>query len=142
MTDPSLAVHDAQKTALRDAPAIINLFPDGKTRLYTMSAPVDAPYPHIVLGEVQTIGDDAECVGGSEGNSTIHIYAREATIEASRLKAMAIAGAVRATLNAELALDGHQMIDWSFETTRHLSDPDLLTAHSVVSQNYYTEPTA
>lgn len=142
MSDPAAAIHAAQQVALRAAPAVTALFPGGKTRLYTMSAPVDAPHPHLVLGELQIVGDSAACVAGSEATATIHIYAREATIEASRLKAIALAGAVRATLDVDLPLIGHTIIDWSFETTRHLSDPDLLTAHSVVSQNYYTEPTA
>lgn len=142
MSDPSSAIQAAREAVLRTDVGVISHFPLGKTRLYSLSAPTGAPFPHLVIGEDQIIGDDAECVAGSEIGSTVHVYVREATLDASSLKAKALAGAVRAALDAELSLVGHRMVDWSFETTRHMADADLLTAHSVVSLNYYTEPSA
>lgn len=142
MSDPSAVIQTAQEAALRGASLVTSEFPGGKARIYTLSAPADALFPHIVLGASQLIGDASGCVDGSGFATTTHVYAREATLKASALKAMSLAAAVRKTLDAELTLPGHKIIDWSFETTRHLSDPDLLTAHSVVSQEYFTEPTA
>jgi len=142
MSDPSAALQLARDAALRTAASVVAQFPNGRTRLYSLSAPVGAPFPHLITGDDQVIGDSAACVGGSEITSTIHVKAREGTLAASLLKAKALAGAVRAALDAELPLSGHRMVDWSFETTRHMSEPDLLTAHSVVTVNYYTEPTA
>jgi hypothetical protein len=141
MSDPSVAVQNAIETALRAAVAVKTEF-GGTTRLYTLSAPVGAPFPYILIGEDQIIGDDIDCGAASEVAVTVHVYARETTPAASRLKAKAIAGAVRTALTAKLTLTGHVMIDWLFETTRHLTDPDGLTAHSVVSLSYETAPSA
>lgn len=142
MSDPSAALQIAREAVLRANASVVAQFPAGKTRIYSLSAPVGAPFPHLITGDDQVIGDDAACVGGSEIVSTIHVKAREGTLAASLLKAKTLAGAVRAALDAQMTLTGHRMVDWQFETTRHLTDPDLLTAHSVVTVNYYTEPTA
>jgi hypothetical protein len=141
MSDPSVAIQNAIEAALRASVPVKTEF-GGTTRLYTLSAPVGATFPYILIGEDQIIGDDIECGAASEVAVTIHVFAREATPAASRLKAKTIAGAARTALTAKLTLTGHVMIDWTFETTRHLTDPDGLTAHSVLSLSYYTTPSA
>lgn len=141
MSDPSVAIQNAIDAALRTAVAVKSEF-GGTTRLYTLSAPVGALFPYILIGEDQIIGDDIECGAASEVAVTIHVFARSDTPAASRLKAKAIAAAVRTALTAKLTLTGHVMIDWTFETTRHLTDPDGLTAHSVLSLSYETAPFA
>lgn len=142
MSDPSIAVQAARDAVLRTDAAVMAQFPTVRTRLYSLSAPVGAPFPHLITGDDQVIGDDGPCVAGSEIASTIHVKAREETLAASLLKAKALAGAVRTALDAELTLAGHRMVDWRFETTRHMTDSDGLTAHSVVTVTYYTEPAA
>lgn len=137
MTDPSLAIQNAVETALLNHVSVKAAF-GGQVRLYTLSAPVDAKYPQIIIGEDQVIGDDNECASGSEVTVTVHVYAREGTPAASRVKAKQIAGAVRAALTLQLPLDGHVMDDWKYETTRHLTDQDGLTAHSIVELTYLT----
>jgi hypothetical protein len=139
MSDPSIAIQNAIEAALRTASAVKSEF-GGTTRLYTLSAPADAPLPHIIIGEDLIIGDDIVCGSASDVAVTVHIYARETTPAASRLKAKAIAAAVRATLSAELTIAGHVVDDWTYETTRHLTDQDGLTAHSIVELTYLTSP--
>lgn len=141
MIDPSVAIQNAIEAALRGSMAVKEEF-GGSPRLYTLSAPVGAPYPYILIGEDQIIGDDIECGAASEVAVTIHVYARETTPVASRMKAKAISGAVRLALTAKLPLVGHEMIDWLYDGTRHLTDPDALTSHSVVSLSYDTAPSA
>lgn len=146
MSDPSEAIQNAIESALRGSAAVKSAMGLTTVRLYTLIAPVDAagnaPFPHIIIGEDQIIGDDIECGAASEVAVTVHVYARAATPAATRLQAKAIAGAVRTVLTAKLTLVGHEMIDWTYETTRHLKDPDGLTAHSVVSLSYETAPSA
>lgn len=141
MSDPSAAVQNAVEAALRAAAAVKSEF-GGKTRLYTLSAPIDAPFPHVVIGEDQVIGDDVPCGAASTIIVTVHVLARETTPAGSRLKAKAIAAAVRAALTVQLTVTGQQMIDWTFDGARHLTDPDGLTAHSVLTFEYYTAPSA
>lgn len=141
MSDPSEAIQNAIEATLRADAAVKATF-GGTTRLYTLTAPVGSPFPYILIGEDQVIGDDIECGPASEVAVTVHVYAREGTPAASRLKAKAVAGAVRKALTAQLTLVGHVMIDWTFESTRHLTDPDGLTAHSVLNLSYETAPSA
>lgn len=143
MSDPSVAMQEAVEAVLRSDAGVKAQFPGGgAVRLYTLSAPTGSPFPYILIGEDQVVGDDTECSPASEITVTVHAYAREEVPAASRVKAKAIAGAMRASLSTKLSLDGHAVIDWTYETTRHLTDPDGLTAHSVVSLTYYTEPSA
>lgn len=139
--DPSLAIQDAVEDALRDDAGVTAEF-DGTTRLYTMSAPNGAPYPYIVIGEDQIIGDDTECASGSEVVVTVHVWARATTPTETRRQQKRIAGAVRAALVQPLALDGHTMDEWELESLQHLTDPDGLTGHSVLSVRYLTTATA
>lgn len=141
MSDPSEAIQNAIEATLRADTAVKAQF-GGQTRLYTLSAPVGAAFPYILIGDDQVIGHDIECGEASTVAVTVHVYARGGTPPESRLKAKAIAACVRKALTAKLTLEGHEMIDWVFETTRHLTDPDGLTAHSVLNLTYDTAPSA
>lgn len=141
MSDPSIAIQDAIEAALRNDEPVKAQF-GGLTRLYTLSAPVEAQFPYLLIGEDLVQGADMDCGSASEVAVTVHIYAREAEPAESRKKSKALAGAVRSALALQLEPAGHLVVDWAFEATRHLTDPDGLTAHSVVTLNYYTEPTA
>lgn len=141
MSDPSVALQNAIEGTLRADAAVKAEF-GGTTRLYTLSAPTDAPFPHLIIGEDQVIGDDTECGAASDVAVTVHVYARAADLAATRLQAKAIAAAVRDALTVELVVTGHRVIDWTYAGTRHLTDPDLLTAHSIVTLEYHTAPSA
>ena len=140
MSDPSLALQNAMETALRASPALAEAM-GGRVRLYTLSANDNAPYPYIVIGEDQVIGDETECAASSEAFTTVHVWSRvEDDVSASRAQAKTIAGIVRTILNVALPLAGFVVTDWRFETARHLTDPDQRTAHSVVEHRYLIDP--
>lgn len=142
MTDPSLAIQNAIEAALRTSGAVQGAFAPSNVRVYDMSPPLDAPFPHILIGDDQIIGDDTECASSSEVAVTVHVYAREGTPSQSRAKAKQIAGAVRIALTRQLTLEGHVCDDWIYDDTQHMTDPDRLTAHSVVRLTYWTTATA
>lgn len=140
MSDPSLALQNAMEAALRASPALAEAM-GGRVRLYTLSAGDNAPFPYIVIGEDQIVGDETECAASSEAFTTVHVWSRvEDDVSASRAQAKAIAALVRATLNAPLPLVGFVTTEWRFETARHLTDPDQRTAHSVVEHRYLIDP--
>lgn len=145
MSDPSLAIQNAQESALRNDASLKVLF-GGTVRLYTLSATMadgsQAKFPHIIIGQDQVLGDDTECGSSSEIITTIHIYAREATPADSRKLCKQIAGRVRTVLTAKLTITGHVMDDWMFESIQHLTDPDALTAHAVITHSYLTTASA
>lgn len=142
MSDPSIAIQNAIEAELRANAAVKAEFPNGLVKVYTLSAPNPATYPYIIIGEDQILGDDNECASMSEVICTIHVWSRQDTIANSRLKAKAIAGAVRKALTKQLTLTGHVMDDWNFDEIRHLTDTDGLTAHSVLTMSYATTATA
>ena len=142
MTDPSLAIQNAIETALRASGAVQAAFAPSNVRVYDMSPPLDAPFPHILIGDDQIIGDDTECASSSEVAVTVHVYAREGTSSQSRAKVKQIAGAVRTALTRQLTLEGHVCDDWIYDDTQHMTDLDRLTAHSVVRLTYWTTATA
>ncbi|WP_292052151.1 DUF3168 domain-containing protein [Brevundimonas sp. UBA5866] len=142
MTDPSLAVQAAVEAALRTSDVVQESFAPDSVRVYVMAPPLDAPFPHILIGDDQVIGHDTECASSSEVAVNVHVYAREATPVQSRAKAKRIAGAVRMALTRQLTLEGHVCDDWIYDDTQHMTDPDRLTAHSVVRLTYWTTATA
>lgn len=140
MSDPSLALQNAVESALRGSVALADAM-EGRVRLYTLSAPTDAPFPYLVIGEDQIVDDETECSASSEAFTTVHVWSRvKDDVSASRAQAKTIAGIVRAVLNTALPLAGFVVTDWRFETARHLTDPDQRTAHSVVEHRYLIDP--
>lgn len=138
--DPALALLRAMEAALRASPAVASAM-GGAARVYCMSAPHDAPFPHIVIGEDQVIGEDTECLASSEVYSTLHIWSRvEDDVSASRAEALTIAGAIRSMMRTYLTLEGFQNTVQGFEDARHLVDADGLTAHSVVTFRFLLDP--
>ncbi|PZU95623.1 MAG: DUF3168 domain-containing protein [Chelatococcus sp.] len=122
--DPALALQRAVNLRLRAAvPAVSNRVFD--------EVPQDVAFPHIAIGDFQTVDDGAQCHDGLEVFATLHVWSRAV----GQVESKTIAGAVRAALHeAELDLG----TDWQFleiahQDTRHLKDPDGRTAHAVVT---------
>lgn len=140
MSDPSNALSDALEAALRQSEAVKTSM-GGKVRLYTMSAPIAAPFPHVVLGDDQVIGDETECLASSEVYTTIHVWSQvEDDVGASRREARNIAAAIRHVMRIPLAIVGFYTTVQDFEETRHMVDRDGLTAHSVVTFRLLLDP--
>lgn len=140
MSDPSLALQSAIEAALRDSPEVKAAMGLATVRLYTLSAPNAAPYPFLTIGDDQILGDETECAASSECFTNVHVWARSTTPTESRAQAKRIASAVRAALSGLTVITGFDLVLVEFETTRHLTDPDGLTAHSVVEHRFLLDP--
>ena len=91
---------------------------------------VKAAFPYLQLGEVQVIGDFADCVDGSEVFFDVHVWSQAVGYPECKQ----LASIVRATLHeAELELDGFNVVDIQFQDTRYIRDPDGITSHAVVN---------
>lgn len=140
MSDPSLALQEAVDTALRGSSALAQAM-GGRVRLYPLAPPADAPFPYLTIGEDQIIGDETECSDSSEAYTTIHVWARvDNDVSASRAQAKRIGAAVRAAINRHLNVIGFEVVECEFQTARHLTDPDLRTAHTVVEHRLLLDP--
>lgn len=125
MADASLALQDALVAALR-----AGAMPELGARVYDR-VPDDALFPYVTVGDDQVNADHAECLEGSvEIATNVHVWSRGV----GKVEAKQIAGWIVSTLNyAALALAGYRLVLIEHETTHHLSDPDGLTSHSVVT---------
>lgn len=140
MSDPSLALQNAMEAALRASPELADAM-GGRVRLYTLSADDNAPFPYIVIGEDQIVGDETECAASSEAFTTVHVWSRvDNDVSASRAQAKAIAGLVRSTINEALIVEGFAVSACRFHQSRHLTDPDRRTAHSIVEHRLLLDP--
>ena len=140
MSDPALAVQDAIEAALRGSSALAAAM-GGRVRLYPLAQVGDDLFPYLTIGEDQIVADETECSAGSEVYTTVHVWARlEDDVQGSRAQAKRIAGAVRSAINRDLNVIGFDLIDCRFDDTRHLTDSDMRTAHSVVTHRLMVEP--
>ena len=143
MSDPSLPLQDAVEAGLR-ADAVLATDMGGAVILFTMSAPFGTPKPYLVIGNDQIVPDagaDA-CGAADDAYTKVHIWTRddEGGIEASRRQAKTLAAHVRRILTTALTVEGFTVVDWACEDVLHLTDPDGLTAHSVVSNRFHLDP--
>lgn len=141
MSDPALALQNAMETALRASTALKTAMGLASVRLYKVSAPVGAPFPYLVIGEDQIIDDSTECAESSEVITSVHVWTRvDSDVQASRAQAKSIAGAIRPIIKALSGVAGFSVTLSDFEGTRHLTDPDGLTCHSVVTHRLLLDP--
>lgn len=107
-------------------------------RVYDEPPPKEA-FPYLTIGDGQTVPDKAGCIDGAENFIDVHIWSRRP----GWVEAKALAWKVKETLDdADLALDGHRLIDLQYQSVQYLRDPDGLTRHAVVTFRAVTEPTS
>lgn len=141
MSDPAEALQDAVEAALRASDDLKTIMGLQIVRLYSMSAPNGAPYPYLIIGEDQVLDDSTECLESSEVYTTVHAWARiDDDVSAGRRQAKAMAKAIRPILKALADFPGFTVTDAEFESARHLSAPDGLTAHSVITHRFLLDP--
>lgn len=141
MSDPALAIQNAVETALRGSAALKSAMGLAVVRIYSMSAPVAAPYPFIVIGEDQVLDDSTPCSESSEIITTVHAWSRiDEDVTASRAQAKTMAGIIRSVVKAVDTVTGFDVVLAEFEDARHLTDPDGLTAHAVVNHRFLVDP--
>lgn len=120
MSDPAYALQDAIHDALRGQT-------DAGDHVYD-TVPLTNPFPRIVLGRQQTIGDFADCYDGSESFIQIDVYSIKT---ASLPEVKTIASQVRSLLhNADLNLVGHVLSLIEFQDADYSKDPDGKTGRA------------
>lgn len=141
MSDPALPLQEAIEATLRGSDDLKAAMKSDTVRLYTMSAQIGAPYPYVVIGEDQVIDDSTQCADSSEVYTTVHVWTRDsADVSESRDQAKRMAGAIRSALKGPMTVTGFDLVIQEFDSTRHLTDPDGLTAHAVVTHRFLLDP--
>ncbi|EJW12735.1 gene transfer agent-like protein [Rhodovulum sp. PH10] len=126
--DPSLALQGAIVAALKATPAVAG----GRV---LDDVPLEAEFPHLQVGEGETVGDDTECLVSSEVTMQVHVWSRAVGFPEARR----IAGEVRARCTTAFALEGFTVVLAEHLQTRFLRDPDGLTSHAVVEFRYLVD---
>lgn len=137
------ALDIAIETALRSSTELAAVM-GGRVRLYPLSAPNDAPFPHIIFGENQILPWDDPCTKGHEVYVTLRGWCQDNAggPTATMAQAKRLAGTLRELLDQPLTISGHAVVDHRPETNRALPDADGLSALVVVEHRYWVEASA
>lgn len=125
MTAPSLSLQSAMRGALVSDAAMTALVP--AANIYDRHARPET-FPCVVIGETMEAADDM-MIDRSMFRlyPTIHVWTRESSLIAVK----AISYQVRKTLVA--AAHAWPFIDFRYENTRFLRDPDGVTSHGILT---------
>lgn len=85
------------------------------------------PYLYIGQDDFEADYDSADL---TECSVEVHAFAT------TRDEVKLIAGQIRAALDVQLTIPGYLVYEWSYESTRYITDPDGLTEHAVLSFRY------
>ena len=132
-----------QERLLRDSQALADDM-GGRVQLYGLSAPNDAPFPHIIHGESQILPDGDDCREAYEIYSTLYVWTRDDTNgpAATMAQAKRIGGLVRTLLDIALPIPGFRTVEHRVESTRYMPDGDGLSALGVIEHRYWVEASA
>lgn len=116
----------------------------GKARLYQLSAPNNAPFPHIIYGENQILPWGDDCGSGHEIYATLKVWAQDndGGPAATMSQAKRIGGILREMLNVRLEISGFRVVDHRVESNRYMADSDGLSALGLVELRYWVEASA
>lgn len=129
MTAPAVALQKAMVAALTAALSPV--------RVFDRVPAAGEQFPHVVVGEGQSLPRLADCMNGRELYLDIHVWTRDV----GQGRAKALAGQVEDCLHdADLTLEGHGLDLLVLDGARFLRDPDGLTSHVVVTFHAFTQP--
>lgn len=132
-SDPALPLQKAIVAALKADPVVNSIIAG---RVYD-GVPTNAVKPYVSFGPFQQLPEHGACLDGGEAFIQLDGWASgPATTQVKALGA-AIAFALD---EAELALDGQQLVELTIEQVQYLRDPDGITAHAIVTVHAFTEP--
>lgn len=132
--EASLAAQRLAVTRMRGRPALTALVP--ATNIMDRNGRPEV-FPCILVGEAQTVADEADCVIGSEVFLTLHVWTRETTMEQCKL----ISGEVRRALYRVSAVQDGFALDFNFDDSRFMRDPGGESSHGVVTFRVLAEDT-
>lgn len=96
---------------------VFDRVPDGQT------------LPYLYIGQ-DDFSADYESADLTECTVEVHAFA------STRDEVKLIAGQIRTALDKRLTIPGHLVYEWSYESTRYITDPDGLTEHAVLEFRY------
>jgi len=137
MIDPSLPVQAAVYATLRAGL-------DAGVGVYDRvpkdaAGKVTARFPYVSLGEDHVVSEADQCHDASSIYVTVHVWSQAV----GKVEAKTIMAQVVLLLDAILPVAGFQQITSVVDTgPLHLSGPDGLTSHSVVTFRYRMAPAA
>lgn len=138
MLDPSYALQQAVYATLSQSNGLTSLI--GTVRVGSENlpkifhrVPADTPLPFVNIGQDTVYGRD-ESGDFSECEITVHVFA------ATMPQAKQITAKVTEALKTLSSLDGFTIHETHLGTVRHMTDPDGMTAHSVVEFEYLVQP--
>lgn len=126
MSEASLAAQRLAVTSMRARPALISLVPPAN--IFDRNERPEI-FPCVIIGEAQTVADEAECVIGSEVYLTIHVWTKETGFIACK----SIAGEMRRALRHVSGEQDDFALHFIFEDSRFLRDPGGELSHGVVT---------
>ena len=139
--DPSYPMQVALFAALSGS-TDLQAFIGSPARVYDQvpinRATSEPTFPYVTIFDAHVVDDWAEGIIGSEVYCDVHVWSRAV----GHGEAKKIADAVRQVMCQTLQPAGHVVVVFEYVTTRHMTDPDGVTAHSIVTVRYSTEPTA
>lgn len=134
MSEASLAAQRLAVVGMRARPHLTALVP--ATNIFDRNERPEV-FPCVIVGEAQTVGDDATCIVAAEVFLTIHVW----TAENGMVGCKSIAGEIQRALRSLSGLQDGWQCDFNFEDARYLRDPDGLHSHGVVTFRVLAEDT-
>ena len=126
MSEPSLAAQRRAVIAMRSHGPLAALVPP--LQIFDRNQRPEV-FPCVIIGEAQTVGDDAQCVEASEVYLTIHVWTKEDGMVACK----SIAGEIRRALRNLTAKQDGLDLSFSFDDARFMRDPGGELSHGVVT---------
>lgn len=137
------AIDDAVELSLRDDNELRTAM-GGTARLYPLSAPAGAAFPHIIFGENQILDWGDDCLEGYEIYVTVKVWCQdnEGGPTVTMAQAKRLSGLVRERLNSSINIPGFRIVDHRLETNRSMPDGDGLSTLGLVEVRYWVEASA
>lgn len=134
MTAPAAEVQKAIHAALTGDATLVALL--GDTRVYD-HAPPDVPFPYITFGRTSVYDWSTGTESGTEQLLTLHVWSKGK----GNREVHALMDALSARLHdADLALNGHHLVNLRLEFSEVLFDEDQSVHHGLLRFRAVTEP--
>jgi hypothetical protein len=135
MKDPSLPLQKAVHDTLAADTAVAALV---AARIYDRVPPAPT-FPYVHIGDDHIVSDADQCHDACTAYATVHVFSQAV----GKTEAKAIMATVCHALDVLLAVSGFGVITHAVDDgPRHMTDPDGLTSHSVVTFVYRLAPTS
>lgn len=135
MSEPSLEWQRGLHAALTASSGLAAAMGED-VRVYDR-VPLNAAYPYLAIAEAQLLDDGNTCEPDMfELFTDIHVWSRAVGME----EAKTISGIVRSIVLAMTGVDDWDVNSVTAQAARHMSDPDGLTTHSVLTFRALLQP--